>query len=84
MEILSVSYNVEDSIQNSQKDVFNSVEEVSYVENVRNSDKSTLINIDARSYNSISKNVDIDNLSDYIADRLYEVISASSEVVHGV
>lgn len=83
-EVISVSYNIEDSVQNTQRDVFNSVEEVSYVENVRNSDKSTLINIDARSYNSISKNVDIDNLSDYIADRLYEVISASSEVVHGV
>ena len=63
---------------------FNSIEEVSSVENTDNSNKNTVINIDARSYNTISENIDLDSVSDYIADRLSDAVSSFGEVVHDV
>ena len=66
------------------EETFNSIEEVSSAENIENSNKKTVINIDARSWNTISESVDLDSISDYIADKLYEAVSASAEVVHDV
>lgn len=63
---------------------FNSINEVSSVENIENLSKNSVINIDARSYNSISSNMDLEDISNYIADKLYEAVSSSSEVVHSV
>ncbi|MBR0104768.1 MAG: hypothetical protein IJM06_04105 [Firmicutes bacterium] len=64
--------------------VFNSLEEVSSMENIDNSNKNTVINIDARSYNTISENIDLDAVSDYIADRLSDAVTSFTEVVHDV
>ena len=60
------------------------MEEVSAMENIDNSNKNAVINIDARSYNTISQNVDLEDVSDYIADRLADAVSAFTEVVHNV
>ena len=83
-DVREISVNSNYGNSEETENTFNSVEEVSAMENIDNSNKNAVINIDARSYNTISQNVDLEDVSDYIADRLADAVSAFTEVVHNV